>query len=51
VVLEDIATPVTDETAPQQLAEAYRTKYRWPVTVTDGAFDAPYGGRTSRYRF
>ena len=51
VVLEGIAAQVTDETPPQQLAEAYRTKCRWPVTVADGAFDVPYGGCTSHYRF
>jgi hypothetical protein len=30
VVLEGIATQVTDETAPHQLAEAYRSKSAGP---------------------
>ena len=40
VVLEGNATQVTEEAALQHVAEAYRTKYDWPVTVTGGAFDA-----------
>ena len=47
VVLEGIAAQVTKEAALQQIAQAYRTKYAWPVTVTDGAFDAPYGAPTA----
>jgi len=47
VVLEGNATQVTSEAALQQIAEAYRTKYGWPVTVTGGAFDAPYGAPTA----
>jgi nitroimidazol reductase NimA-like FMN-containing flavoprotein (pyridoxamine 5'-phosphate oxidase superfamily) len=42
VVLEGTATQVTSEDALRQVAEAYRAKYGWPVTVTNGAFDAPY---------
>src|SRR5216683_1230354 len=33
------ATKVTDEATMNHVAEAYRAKYGWPVTVTDGAFD------------
>ncbi len=29
------------------VAEAYRANYGWPVTVTDGAVDAPYGAPTA----
>jgi Pyridoxamine 5'-phosphate oxidase len=47
VVLEGNATQVTSEAALQQIAEAYRTKYGWPVTVTGDAFDAPYGAPTA----
>ena len=47
VVLEGNATQVTSEAVLQQIAEAYRAKYSWPVTVTGGAFDAPYGAPTA----
>jgi hypothetical protein len=47
VVLEGHAAPVTSVQELNQVAEAYRVKYSWPVTVTDGAFDAPYGAPTA----
>jgi hypothetical protein len=47
VVLEGTATRVAKEATLRQIAEAYRSKYGWPVTVTDGAFDAPYGAPTA----
>jgi nitroimidazol reductase NimA-like FMN-containing flavoprotein (pyridoxamine 5'-phosphate oxidase superfamily) len=47
VVLEGTAAKVTDADVLHRLAEAYRSKYSWPVTVTDGAFDAPYGAPTA----
>lgn len=47
VVLEGNATQVTSEAVLQRIAEAYRAKYGWPVTVTGGAFDAPYGAPTA----
>jgi hypothetical protein len=47
VVLEGIATPVTDHDTLQQVADAYRDRYGWPVTVTGGAFDAPYRAPTA----
>jgi hypothetical protein len=55
VVLEGTATRVTDEAAMQRVAQAYRAKYGWPVSVTGGAFDTPHGaptaGRATRHRF
>jgi hypothetical protein len=47
VVLEGNATQVTSEQTLLKVAEAYRSKYGWPVTVTEGAFDAPYGAPTA----
>jgi len=47
VVLEGTATQVTNEDTLHKVAEAYRSKYGWPVTVTNGAFDAPYGAPTA----
>src|SRR5712691_3325101 len=35
------AAKVTDEATMNHVAEAYRAKDGWPVTVTDGAFDTP----------
>ena len=29
------------------MADAYRSKYGWPVEIRDGAFDAPYGAPTA----
>jgi nitroimidazol reductase NimA-like FMN-containing flavoprotein (pyridoxamine 5'-phosphate oxidase superfamily) len=43
LVVEGTAARVDDDATLQQVAEAYHSKYRWPVTVKDGAFDAPYG--------
>jgi pyridoxamine 5'-phosphate oxidase-like protein len=47
VVLEGMAAPVTDHDTLEHVAEAYRAKYDWPVTVTGGAFGAPYGAPTA----
>jgi hypothetical protein len=47
VVLEGTATQVTNEDTLNKVAEAYRSKYGWPVTVTNGAFDAPYSAPTA----
>lgn len=47
LVVEGTATKVV---APQELAavaDAYRAKYDWPITVTDGLFEAPYGAPTA----
>jgi hypothetical protein len=44
VVYEGVAVPVHDPDRLERIAEAYRRKYGWPVTVSaDGAFDAPFG--------
>lgn len=42
IVLEGTALPVHGEAMLEQVAEAYRSKYNWPVTVTGDGFDAPY---------
>lgn len=46
-VVEGRAEPVRDEPTLERIAEAYRTKYGWPVTLRDGAFHAPYGAPTA----
>lgn len=46
-VVEGRATPVTDVGTVERIAEAYRAKYEWPVTVRDDAFHAPYGAPTA----
>jgi Pyridoxamine 5'-phosphate oxidase len=47
VVLEGTAARVISQDTLHKVAEAYRAKYDWPVTVTDTAFDAPYGAPTA----
>lgn len=47
LVVEGTAAPVSEPATLQDVAEAYRTKYGWPVTLRDGAFDAPYGAPTA----
>ena len=47
IVLEGSAARVTSDDTLDKVAEAYRAKSGWPVTVTDGAFDAPYGAPTA----
>jgi len=47
LVLEGEMARVLDETRMQRVAEAYKSKYEWPVTISDGAFDAPYGAPTA----
>jgi hypothetical protein len=42
IVLEGTASPVRGDAMLNQVAEAYRSKYNWPVTVVTGGFDAPY---------
>ncbi len=46
-VVEGRAAPVTAGATLERIAEAYHAKYGWPVTVRDGAFDAPYGAPTA----
>ena len=47
IVLEGTAAKVTGHDTLDNVAKAYRAKYGWPVTVTDGGFDAPYGAPTA----
>jgi Pyridoxamine 5'-phosphate oxidase len=42
-VVEGTAGRITDPDLLDRVADAYRSKYGWPVTVVDGAFDAPFG--------
>jgi hypothetical protein len=42
IVLEGTALPVHGDAMLERIAEAYRSKYDWPVTVTSDGFDAPY---------
>jgi Pyridoxamine 5'-phosphate oxidase len=42
IVIEATASRVSDVAGLEQIAEAYRSKYNWPVTVVDGGFEAPY---------
>jgi len=47
MVLEGSAVRVTSQDTLRTVAEAYRAKYDWPVTVTGDGFDAPYGAPTA----
>jgi cation diffusion facilitator family transporter len=47
LVLEDCASKVADPVVLESVAGAYRAEYDWPVTVINGAFDAPYGAPTA----
>jgi Pyridoxamine 5'-phosphate oxidase len=47
VVVEGVAARRTDRNTLEEVANIYRSKYGWPVTLRDGAFDAPYGAPTS----
>jgi Pyridoxamine 5'-phosphate oxidase len=42
IVLEGTALPVQEDAMLERVAEAYRSKYNWPVTVAGDGFDAPY---------
>ena len=42
IVIEGTASRVSDVAGLEEIAEAYRSKYNWPVTVVDGGFEAPY---------
>ena len=42
IVIEGTALPVKADATLEHVADAYRSKYDWPVTVVDGGFDAPY---------
>lgn len=43
LIIEGEAHRVTDDATLQRVAQVYKSKYDWPVTVKDGAYDAPYG--------
>ena len=47
LVLEGLASKVTDRSLLEAVAAAYRSKYDWPVTVAGTAFDARYGAPTA----
>lgn len=47
LVLEGTATRVTDGETLARVADAYRSKYGWPVEIRDRAFEAPYGAPTA----
>jgi hypothetical protein len=48
IVIEGPVAWIDDRQRLERVAEAYRDKYDWPVTVTaDLAFDAPYGAPTA----
>lgn len=47
LVVEGDATVVRDHATLERVAEAYASKYEWPVTVRNGAFEAAYGAPTA----
>jgi hypothetical protein len=47
IAVEGLASRVTEDEMLERVADAYRAKYSWPVTVVNGAFDAPYGAPTA----
>lgn len=46
-IVEGMSAPVTEVTTLERVADAYREKYDWPVTVREGAFHAPFGAPTA----
>jgi len=44
IVVEGTAAPVEGGPSLDRVAEAYRSKYDWPVTVVEGGLEAPYAG-------
>jgi hypothetical protein len=42
IVLEGTASPVGNGPMLELVADAYCSKYNWPVTVVEGGFEAPY---------
>src|ERR1700733_212299 len=42
IVVEGTASPVQGDAMLGRVAEAYRSKYNWPVKVVGGGFEAPY---------
>ncbi|RSD16835.1 pyridoxamine 5'-phosphate oxidase family protein [Amycolatopsis eburnea] len=47
IVIEGTAAKVTDEAELRRVAELYHDKYGWPLTVVDGAYEAPFGAPTA----
>ena len=47
LVIEGTGRRVTETTALEQVVDAYRQRYGWPVTVVDDAMDAPFGAPTA----
>jgi hypothetical protein len=47
LVLDGLASKVVDPGLLASIADAYRAKYDWNVTVVRGEFDAPYGAPTA----
>ncbi|HEV8298689.1 MAG TPA: hypothetical protein VGQ20_15390 [Acidimicrobiales bacterium] len=47
LVVEGRMTKITDALQLQRVADAYASKYGWPVKVRDGAFFAEYGAPTA----
>ena len=47
LVVEGTAARVEDGARLGGVAATYGSKYGWPATVVDGAFDAPYGAPTA----
>ena len=47
IVLDGLSSKVTDPGLLGSIADAYRTKYDWNVTVVGGELDAPYGAPTA----
>jgi Pyridoxamine 5'-phosphate oxidase len=47
LVVEGVASWVSDDVVLRRVAAAYDAKYGWPVTIVHGAFDAPYGAPTA----
>jgi uncharacterized pyridoxamine 5'-phosphate oxidase family protein len=39
-IVEGTAAPVTDEALQERIAAAYRDKFGWPLTESDGELDA-----------
>lgn len=47
LMVEGEAVKITDEPKLKQIAGVYASKYDWPITPRDGAYDAPYGAPTA----
>jgi hypothetical protein len=43
LIVEGEARRVSDEATLQRIADVYRQKYGWPITVENDAYDAPFG--------